>query len=754
MYGVMPMADDQDRLALFFKIIDLKGQFFAIGEAVKAISEAILQDAHFAKFADVVNAVRALEKSHARQDAMVLLAELGKWSPNMNVGIPAGVRALLALMGDVESERYAAWLILYRWRHQPDISKVERSKLLVSALGWLMQSVGACQLTASRLGAEDTGDLVNLLGYALAAEIKALRLDASNVEALVDRKRNDVPVQPGAERYKPGGWVEMGSNELSDVHKLPENVVGIYGVNLYLQGSESPLLQIGTVAARIRARTGSKFETLCDHVINNPADFVTAWHLIDALRHQKNLDLGEEVEGLIAALAFAGDRSALLEASAYALRRGYHTADKRLISFALGAVAIASGAREVAPCEPNDNGVDTSIEFAGDYLISRLMEQAVPAIKARIAADLGSYMKAEGDIGAERRADEEAERQAASQSSAEGDDADDLIDDEVIDTPEPSTPSPSRPLSSLQRRVAQIRAQGPETLRVVHSIGNCDIAAPDTKSALRRLAELENPLKLATMPTDLSAWRQGLLAEFPHAENAINSLHGDLISRQMNGKKAMLFKPTLLVGSPGCGKSRLARRVAESCKIGYRVMPCGGVADSHFGGVSRGWHSSHPSSPLDLIRQAKVPNPVVVLDEIEKAATSKHNGNFIDTILAMLEPETSHAWNDPFIQGPINLSAVNWLATANSLAGIPAPLLDRLRIIHVDAPDISHLPLLSATILKEISSSQGHDAWHQPLDQIELNAIGKAWVRQPSLRYLRRLIEGALRAREQSAGRH
>jgi len=170
--------------------------------------------------------------------------------------------------------------------------------------------------------------------------------------------------------------------------------------------------------------------------------------------------------------------------------------------------------------------------------------------------------------------------------------------------------------------------------------------------------------------------------------------------------------------------------------------------------VSRGWHSSHPSVPIDLIRATTTPNPILILDEIEKVGVSRHNGNLHDTVLAMLEPETAKMWTDPFVQGHCDLSALNWLSTANTLAGLPSPLLDRLRIVHVDAPDLTHLPQLSATILKEISASQGHDAWHPALDQMELNAVGKAWSRQPSLRYLRRLIEGCLRAREMSAGRH
>ncbi|WP_374311759.1 AAA family ATPase [Dongia sp.] len=738
------------KLDLFFRIVNLQGADFAVGQAIKLIEQAVSADSHFAKFADVSKALLALDRSHSLSNATDLLATVNKWATNINSGIPAAVQALLGLLGDVDAERFVAWRILFCWQHDRDISSVERDRMLLQALGWMQQSVDACSLTALRNGIESTPDIVNSLGYNFVAQIKALTLDASTFDAVVSRNAygNDAVIQSGADRYH-DSW-----NSVDGPGRLPVFLCGRIAESVYTSGTESPLLQLGAVVAYIRHRTSSKFETLCNHILDNPSDFVACWQLVDAMRHQKDTDFREEIEALIAPLAFAGDRAALLEAASFAVRRGYHSCDKSLLSFALGALAIASGCREITPLEPNDNPVDTAMSQAGEYLVRGIMAQAPASERERVKSSIEAFMSGEQAAADERMNDENAEREAAKASSAKGD-TDDAIDDEITvgDTPPPGPYVPKTRLQAL-RRLAQERAIAPESIRVVHSIGNRDVARDETKQALRSIEKLMEPMRLASMPTDLSGWRQELLAEFPHAGSAVDAIYGDLVSRSMNGKRALMFKPTLLVGTPGCGKSRLARRVAESLQIGYRVTPCGGVSDSHFGGVSRGWHSSHPSSPLDLIRQSGVPNPVLVLDEIEKSATSKHNGNFHDVLLSMLETETSKAWNDPFIQGPVNISAINWLATANSLSGLPSPLLDRMRIIHVDNPSLTHLPALSATILREIGSQHGHDQWHQPLDQMELNAIGRAWSRQPSIRYLRRLIEGALRAREQAAARH
>lgn len=293
-----------------------------------------------------------------------------------------------------------------------------------------------------------------------------------------------------------------------------------------------------------------------------------------------------------------------------------------------------------------------------------------------------------------------------------------------------------------------------ERIQVIESIGNRDVGSSEAKASVRALEPLTHPLKMRSMPDDLATWRTALLSEFPHAEAAIDAIHGDLEGRRVNGKRGFAFKPTLLIGKPGCGKSRLARRIAEMSGMPYRLFPCASVADGHIAGVSRGWSSGHPSLPLDAMRAHRIPNPILILDEIEKAAESRRNGNLVDAVLSMLEPETASAWVDQFIQGPVNLSAINWIMTANTLAGLPGPFLDRVRIIHIDEPSVHHLCDLAASILRDLAAKSGHAGWLPALDGDEIAAVSRAWKRRPSIRHLQRLVEAVLRARELSAVRH
>lgn len=253
------------------------------------------------------------------------------------------------------------------------------------------------------------------------------------------------------------------------------------------------------------------------------------------------------------------------------------------------------------------------------------------------------------------------------------------------------------------------------------------------------------PLDLVPVP-DLVPLRTDLVAEFPHAAEVIDAVLGDLA-----GRRSIRMRPVLLVGSPGCGKSRLGRRLFELLDLPAITYPCGGISDSAFAGTARRWSSSEPSLPLRLIRDRACANPGILLDELDKPAAGNggNGGRLWDALVGMLEPGAARVWLDPYVGTEVDLSAVVWMATANDLRPIPDVLLDRFRIVRMPEPSAADLPALAASMLAELCSERGqHEAWAGPLDGIELQALRRAW-RGGSLRALRRLCEGVLAAREQ-----
>jgi hypothetical protein len=248
-------------------------------------------------------------------------------------------------------------------------------------------------------------------------------------------------------------------------------------------------------------------------------------------------------------------------------------------------------------------------------------------------------------------------------------------------------------------------------------------------------------LPLVPVP-DLKAARAALRAEFPYAVDVIDDVLRDVALRSH-----LQIRPTILVGSPGCGKSRFATRLLKVLNLPHDMIPCGGVSDGTFAGTPRRWSTGEPSLPIALITRYKAAGPGAILDEIEKVGTSRHNGQAHDALLAFLERETASHFHDPYVQAPCDLSYVTWLMTANSLEGFSAPLRDRCRVIPFPEPGREHLPILSRQIISELLADQGLDhRWVSPLDGIEIEAVMKAWP-GGSLRKLRRVIEVILASR-------
>src|SRR5699024_6045998 len=195
--------------------------------------------------------------------------------------------------------------------------------------------------------------------------------------------------------------------------------------------------------------------------------------------------------------------------------------------------------------------------------------------------------------------------------------------------------------------------------------------------------------------------------------------------------------PVLLAGTPGTGKTRFAQRLSELLDTPNTVINLAGMSDVKLlKGVTRGWSSNRPSRMVEFIMQTGIPNPMFILDEIDKAgAASLNGGDPQEALLDLLEPGNARRYQDIYLMAECDLSHCLYVATCNSLQAIPDALISRLSPVLLPAPGPEHADVIMNGILRDIEAT-----WDLPPSTLTLPALEAKQLRGLSPREMRRAV--------------
>jgi ATP-dependent Lon protease len=244
-------------------------------------------------------------------------------------------------------------------------------------------------------------------------------------------------------------------------------------------------------------------------------------------------------------------------------------------------------------------------------------------------------------------------------------------------------------------------------LQPIYSVAEVDRALGDgaarrnegLKSWYDRMRELGGS-RYIIKPSTVAAV-DDLYTRSPNFDAVVDDLR-KYLALAVAGNEAVQFTPILLLGEPGLGKTYFAKRLAQALATGFEFVSMSSLtAGWVLTGASAQWHNARPGKVAQTLIEGEYANPVVVLDEIDKAGGDARYDP-MGALYGLLERDTAVHFKDEFIDVDMDASHILWIATANDEGAIPEPILNRMNVYEIDRPDAEGSRTIALSVYREI----------------------------------------------------